>query len=494
MGVQKQIAKIYNLMDKVTTNIPADKTKSEIFNMLGTNSRRVEATVEDVSLSSYGGLLLLREVDNSLGLSKAISTAIKDKRQQGKVKHTVYQMVLARLLLMSLGYDDCNDCFLVKNEPLFVMALCESLELESMPTQPSMSRFENMVDDEDLANIEEVLLNVFISSYETAPVKIILDFDETNTDCYGAQEGTLFNAYYDEYCYMPLLVFEDISGKFVCARLNPGRPSKRTDQAELMRRLVLRLRQVWPDTKIIVRADSAFCSHDFMDWVTESGDNRLQFITGLCPNNRLKEHTVVRRLIAKAFEWKKIHPGTPGKFYGSFRYAAETWGHQQRVVVKVEVTRLAQSDLNIRFVVTNIGGDANITFGLDRDSYGDITAMHIYEEHYCRRGQAELYIGQFKNAASGNRLFCHAMRANCFRLLMSAAVYVLLYAVREKLLKDTELRNATLLSIREKLLMCAVFVERMKTKFKLRLSSRHPLAHVFRDCLRQCCDGRLLAA
>ena len=150
-----------------------------------------------------------------------------------------------------------------------------------------MTRLENRLSRKELFDIGEAFINDFIASYDSEPDSIIIDADDTNADTYGAQQLTLFNAYYGEYCYMPLLLFEGRSGKLILPVLRPGRGNKAINIAGLLKRLILKLRKKWKHTQIIVRGDSHFCSHDFMDWATDRQDG-IHFITGLAGNVKLK--------------------------------------------------------------------------------------------------------------------------------------------------------------------------------------------------------------
>ena len=230
----------------------------------------------------------------------------------------------------------------------------------------------------------------FPTLFELEPVAGFEDADDTNADTYGAQQLTLFNAYYGEYCYMPLLLFEGRSGKLILPVLRPGRGNKAINIAGLLKRLILKLRKKWKHTQIIVRGDSHFCSHDFMDWATDRQDG-IHFITGLAGNVKLKRisanwlDTAIASYEATGEEVRIFH---------SFMYKAGSWKHQQRVVVKIEVNNLGT---NVRYVVTDFKGQ--------RSSF-------IYSDCYCDRGRMEQMISELKNGLKADRMSCNKFTAN----------------------------------------------------------------------------------
>lgn len=170
-----------------------------------------------------------------------------------------------------------------------------------------------------------------------------------NADTYGAQQLTLFNAYYGEYCYMPLQLFEGRSGKLILPILRPGQGNKAINISDLLKQLITKLHKKWKHTQIIVRGDSHFCSHDFMDWATEQQDG-IHFITGLAGNVKLQKITA-HWLDTAVASYKTT--GEEVRMFHSFTYKADSWKHPQMVVVKIEVNSLGT---NVRYVVTDFKG------------------------------------------------------------------------------------------------------------------------------------------
>jgi hypothetical protein len=300
-----------------------------------------------------------------------------------------------------------------------------------------MSRLENKVSTREL--------------YKKEPEVIILDCDDTNFDAHGEQEGSLFNDYYGEYCYMPLLIFEGISGKMILPLLRAGRRNKATNIKGILVRLIAMMSKYWKHTRFIVRGDSHFCSHQFMDWAKDQP--RVQFITGLTGNAALSKK--VKEWVATAQRRYRYHK-TPIKFYKSFTYQAGTWQQEQRVIVKIEMSEMG---INIRYVVTNF-------------KHG--SPQFLYEQLYCGRGQMELDIKELKTYLHSDRTSCHKFKANQFRVFLHAAAYVLLLGLKSEVLPGTALQNASILTIREKVLLTAVHIRQMKSKIKIEFPQNHP--------------------
>ena len=304
----------------------------------------------------------------------------------------------------------------------------------------NMCCFENMVTDDDLLRIQEMFVTMFILSYHgRIPSHIILDCDDTNVDTYGCQEQSLFNGYYDNNCHMPLMVFEGYSGKMTLPLLKPGRKNKAASFEDTIMWLIACLREVWSNTIITVRGDSHFCSHELMEWACLY-NRKVFFITGVAKNNILMDHSVTQDVIKRVRRDYELFKH-PVRTYGEFYYKAGTWGLPQRVVVKTEYTEKGMR--NVRFIVSNIKS---------------MIKQDLYEKSYCGRGRDELSIRQFKEGVKGDRMSCHTFKANKLRIFIHAAAYILMHSIRENARHGTRLEKASILTIREKLMLYAVSV------------------------------------
>jgi hypothetical protein len=409
------------------------------------SSKKVELSFSGGRISSDGGLLLLREVENQLGLLERISSCIADKRDKRYIDHTLKEMITQRVFQIAAGYEDCNDCNDLRSD--LILKVCANRlpqTGEDLASQPTMSRLENAVTTRDLYRIGRQLLDFFVASYPTQPGVVIIDCDDTNNNTYGQQELSLFNDYYHEHCYMPLHIYEGLTGKLITTILKPGRRSKQANVASLLKKVVRHLREQWPDTLILVRGDSHFTSKDFMEWCA---DNPLTgYITGLSGNKRLHE---LARMTIDSAEREYRQYGRPVRRYHSFMYQAGGWDIPQRVVVKVEVTAMGT---NTRYIVSNLT---------------KVRAKELYERGYCARGAMELRIKEHKLYLKSDRSSCGSFHANQFRLFMHSIAYVLLHTMQKELFRGTQYANATFKTIREKIIKTAAWVREMKTKIKV---------------------------
>ncbi|MEI6297106.1 MAG: IS1380 family transposase [bacterium] len=414
--------------------------------------KNIELSFSGDRISSDGGLLLLRELDSQLKLLSSASNCIQDERDKRYIDHSVKELLTQRVFQIAAGYEDCNDCNDLREDMIF--KLCAGRLPQSgndLASQPTMSRLENSVTKTDLFRLGKLLVDAFINSYTTVPSVIILDCDDTNNDIHGQQELALFNNYYNEYCYMPLHIYEGLSGKLITTILKPGRRNKQANVARLLRKLISHLRMQWPDTKIIVRGDSHFASQDFMDWT--GTQSNVGFITGLAGNSKLHELAQVTIESAQR-EFKKYK--NPLKRYHSFMYKAGSWESYQRVIVKVEVSTMGT---NIRYIVTSLT---------------DFRTRDLYEKGYCARGSMELRIKDHKLYLRSDRSSCTKFTANQFRLFLHSMAYILLHTLQKEVLKGTEYANATMKTIQLKIIKTAAWVKEMKTKIKIELPQYCP--------------------
>jgi hypothetical protein len=428
-----------------------------LFHLSDFNNKSTELSFNQEHTSNDGGLLLLKEVDKQIGLIDQLSGCIDDLRHPGYIKHTLNSMFRQRIMQIAAGYEDTNDCNALKDDG--ILKICSNSE-KSLASQPTMCRLENQPSSKELYKMAKVFIDVFVFSYDTPPGCIILDCDDTSALVYGQQELALFNTYYGDHCFMPLHIYEGMTGKLITTILKPGRRSKGIDMYSIMKKLINYLHQKWPDTLIILRGDSHFCSKDFMDW--SHHDNTTGFITGLSGNKALHE---LARVTIESAEREFNQYGKPVKRYHSFEYKATTWEHPQRVVVKVEVSSIGT---NVRYIASSLK---------------NIRAKALYEQGYCARGSAELRIKDHKTYLLSDRMSCNSFKANQFRLFLHSAAYVLIHTLQEQVLKGTEFCKATMKTIQLKILKVAAKVKIMKTKVKIELPIKFYSRWEFEKCL-----------
>lgn len=438
------------LMDKFNTLFPELQTSEteKSFSIKKTGcGKKIRIDFDAPDLSSKGGLVLLEGIDTSF-LDK-IADVIPDWRNQYLILHPMREMVRQRVGQIACGYEDANDCDTLRCDSAVKIFSGRKPSDDELSSQPTMTRLENHISKQTLFDIADVFIDHFIASYAKPPKKIILDVDDTNSNTYGEQQLTLFNDYYGEYCYMPLLIYEGYSGRTILPLLRPGRTNKSLNVFGIFKRLVERVHKAWPGCHILLRGDSHFCSHEFMDWASDS-QPFVGFITGISSNPIL-----MKKIDKPLHRWRRAFEKDrkPMCHYYSFTYRAQSWKHEQRVVAKIEFTRMGE---NIRFIVTS-----------NRNN----TPETLYRR-YCGRGKMELWIKDFK-VLRGDRMSCGSYRANYFRLFLYAAAQVLLYDFKHTAFNDTEVESFTIDRFIKRIMLSAVMIKEQKCAIRVHLVSHH---------------------
>lgn len=405
------------------------------------------------ALSSDAGLLQLKEVDEQIGLTAALAKAITDPRDERYTAHSMHDLVRQTVYQIAAGYEDGNDSNSLRDDPVLKM-MAGRLPLSGSPlaSQPTISRFQNTPSRTDLYRMAACLLERFVASYEEPPEIIVLDFDDTDSPLHGEQQLRLFNAYYDEYCYMPLHVYDGLSGRLVTTILKP-KQLKGPALLAIVRRVVQRLRRAWPETQIVYRGDAHFTKPEVMEYLDEVPG--AMYVSGLHTNTVLAclaEPVVeeARRRFAESGRRKVVR-------FHSVRYKAGSWSRYRRVVIKVEVTA---KGTNTRFVVTDMEA---------------APAQRLYREIYCSRAKAENYLKDHKRYLRSDKASCHRFQANQFRLLLHSAAYILFDTFRREVLRGTEWASATIETLRVGLIKLGARIRELKTRIKIELPSSCPV-------------------
>jgi Transposase DDE domain group 1 len=411
--------------------------------------RVIEADFSGGDLSSDGGLLLLRQVDCHLGLSRRAAAAIPDPRDPERIRHGLRDLLAQRLYGLCCGYEDLNDHKTLRDDLLMQTAVGRD---EALASAPTFSRLENRATRAQAWALHGVLIDQFIASHERPPEELVLDIDASDVPLHGEQELSQFHAYYDHHCYLPLYVF--CGQAMLACYLRPSKIDGAKHAAAVIKLLVTRLRQVWPNTRFIVRGDSGFCRRRLVQWCERA---RVGYIIGLARNARL--HAAVELAEASLADAYAVH-GTKQRLIGEFNYAAKSWRHERRVITRLEY---GNQGTNPRFVVTNLRADA----------------VQLYEQLYCQRGEAENRIKEAQLDLFGTRASCSRFIANQFRVLLAALAYTLMQRLRTLALRATELERASAATIRVRLLKIGAAILRNTRRVRVMLASHHPLRELF---------------
>ena len=218
-------------------------------------------------LSSDAGLVLLKDIDEQLGLTRALAAALSDARDARRIRFTSEDLLKQRIFQIAAGYEDANDANTLRHDPIFKLLLDRLPETGApLASQPTISRFENRVSRTELYRMALVLMDQFIASYDSPPEVIVLDVDDTEDRAHGEQEQIRYDGYYGGYCFMPCHLYEGLSGRLITTILKAKRFSG-AQMLAVLKRVVKRLRHAWPDTRVILRGDSHFAYPEVMAWI-----------------------------------------------------------------------------------------------------------------------------------------------------------------------------------------------------------------------------------
>jgi hypothetical protein len=425
----------------------------------------VVAGFDGGDITSNAGALLLGQVDRGLGLVRRFAQCFSDRRDPRYVEHRVETLVGQRIFGLVLGYEDLNDHDELRRDPTFAVLAgklnpvlrsnCEALAgkstLNRLEHTPRRNGAKYHKIDCDGAQVDALLVELFLEAHERAPREIVLDLDNTDIPLYGGQEGRFFHGYYDEYCYLPLYVF--CGRHLLLARQRRANVAGSDGAIEEATRIVAQIRRKWPKVHIILRADSGFSNDPLMSWCEA---NRVDYVFGLARNSRLEAALVVQLAEAKRL---CMTSGKPARVFRDFPYRTiDSWSRARRVVGKAEHT---PDGANPRFVVTS----------LKRSRLADARAL--YQDLYCARGEAENRIGeQFELFA--DRASSATMPANQLRMWFSAMAYVLVDALRRVGLRHTQFADAAVQTIRLKLLKLGAQVRTSVRRIHFALGSGCP--------------------
>ena len=420
-----------------------DKENQILFPFTPLKGRKITAVFDEPLVSSDGGLMLLREVLIETGIIRSLANALHDPRHPSYVDHPLEEMLTQRVTQICCGYEDANDCDSLRDDPLFKMTAGRFPEQTALASQPTMSRLENQVSVKELLRIAYALIDQFIASFDPAPEAIVLDLDPTADTVHGTQQLALFNAFEDEYCFMPFHLYDGLSGKLITTVLRSGKTPTDREIISVLKRVISRLRKAFPKTRLIFRADSHHTKPAVMDWLESRG---VDFVTGLGINQRIKEQFAG---VLEEARLKYKRTGREARTFASGFYQAKSWSRARRVICRVLVTANGE---DMRFIVT---------------SFEHSGAKYLYETVYCGRGAMELMIKDHKNGLNSDRTSCHRFTANQFRLFLHSAAYVVMHYLRREKLKGTQLACAQFNTIRLRLLKIGARIESGRTRILL---------------------------
>jgi hypothetical protein len=436
------------------------------FDLPSVARKKVSVGFDGGQLSSDAGVLLLRGVEKRLGLAERLASCLKDRRKPECIVHPLEEMLRLRMFAIAAGYEDADDCDLLRHDPIFKMAMGHAPESgDPLCSQPTMSRLENAPKKIEIARLMAAMVDQFCKSYRKAPASITLDIDDTFDAVHGHQQLSLFNAHYDERCFLPIHIYEGTSGKPVAVILREGKTPTGVEVRTILKHVVARIRRHWPKVHILIRGDSHYGRHEAMEWCESQG---IDYIFGFGGNAAL--YAMTRQAADELCVIRATSGAQRLRRFSALHYGAKSWGKERHIAARIEAT---PKGLDIRYAVTSLKA----------------RPKELYENVYCARGQAENFIKWHKAQLASDRTSCRDPKANQFRLILHTAAYWLLLAMRGASPKRSFWARAEFSTLRLHLIKIAARVVEGAARIRVFLPSACPDAAVFRSLA-----GRLCAA
>jgi hypothetical protein len=429
------------------------------FSFPAVSRKQVTAAFDGGRLTSDGGVMLLAMAERRLGVAHRLARCFPDRRDPARITHTLSDMIGARIFAISCGYEDADDFDFLRTDPAFKLACGKLPDTGSdLCSQPTLSRLENAPSLKDAIRLTWALVDQWMVSYEREPASVTLDIDDTCDVVHGHQQLSLFNAHYDERCFLPIHIYDTERSRPVAVILRPGKTPSGVEVRAHLRRLVRHIRKRWPKTRVLFRGDGHYARPEAMAWCETNGAGYVFGLPGTKPLSRKVDEAADAIRTERALDDKDVVRG-----YTETRHRAKSWDRERRANARIEATRLG---LDIRFVVTN----------LDHGS-----PEWLYENVYCARGQAENLIKLHKTQLASDRTSCRSAIANQVRLVLHTAAYWLMLAVREAIPKARDLASAEFAKLRLRLIKIAARVIETARRVRLAFAASCPEADLFRS-------------
>jgi hypothetical protein len=437
------------------------------FDLPSVRRKKLTIDFDGGNQSSDGGLLLLREAERQLGVCRRLAEAMPDRRDPDRVRHAMFEMVMARASAIACGYEDAIDLDRLRHDPLMKVAVGRCPETGApLASQSTISRLENAPSKTEAARLSAALLDQFGTSVKPGKLEV-LDIDDTFCAAHGGQQLAFWNAHHDERGFASMHIYHVASGRPVATILRPARTPKGTEVGTVIKHVTKRLRRHWPKTRIVWRGDSHYGRVEAMEWAE---DHDADYIFGLAGN------AVLDALVAETATNLRFHHALSSKpklrTYASFMYQAGSWKRSCKVVARLECSLQPvaagetgmRQEVDIRYIVTSLKG----------------SAQHLYDNVYCQRGQMENLIKLHKAQLASDRMSCHSATANQVRLVLHTAAFWLMHGVRAAIPRANPLAKGEFATIRERLIKIGARVIEHIARIRVQLPTSCPEGALFR--------------
>ena len=441
-----------------------DSERGVRFEAIGKKS--IEVVFDGERRSSDGGATLLAAIDRRLGLTARLAAMLVDSRAESRIEHSYLTMFRQRVFAIALGYADQNDSARIGTDPVLKLVCGPTVTDDgALASQPTLSRFEHAPEGRELVALSRTLEDQVLSSLSRRHRRarqITIDLDGSEDPTHGQQPFSFFNGYYESWCYLPLFGFISVDGEseqhLFHARLRPGTVKEVRCSLALLRRIVPELKRRFRRARILIRLDAGFAHPRLFELLDELDVDYLVAVGSNPVLDGLAESRMrASRVLAERF-------GMSVQLFGEGQYRAKTWPNARRVIFKAEVVCLGERTPrdNARFVVTNLRRSPERLWQL-----------------YRARGDVENRIKELHHGLEIDRTSCTSFLANQFRVLETAAAFVLLQALRGEP-RNTELARAQVTTLRERLFKIGATVKESCRRIVLSLPRSYPWIDVWR--------------
>jgi len=432
------------------------ETQNRPFQLSFNSSLKVD--FQGSRVTSDGGLVLVRELDERLGLSELVDRHLSDSRRGKNI-----QLPLADLLRQSIysrlaGYADVNDAQRLSQDPTFRLIGSRKIWERGAALTSRLQSFETEVltQADNLAGLA-ALNRELVARAEAidSPRRIVLDMDSTEIPVYGEQEQSAYNGHFESTCYHPLLLFNR-EGDCLTAKLRPGNVHSAEGWEELL--LPEIERQQAQGKEVVFRADAAFAKPELYEALEERD---VKYAIRLPANDNLQRK--ITELLTRPVGRPSHQPVVR---YKSFLYQAASWTMVRRVVAKVEF-HYGELFPRVGFIVTSLAASSRAVV-----------------RFYNKRGTAEQWIKESKQAVAMTRLSCHRFRANEVRLWLSLIAYNLGNLWR-RLALPAPIGKWSLTSLQQRLVKTGGRLIQHARYYWLQLAEGHLTRRLFAGMLRK---------
>ena len=412
----------------------------------------IDVTFDGGQIVSDAGLLAVRALEKPLGVIAGLAQRLPDPRSPKYIEHSVEALLTQAVYQVLAGYPDYNDAQELRQDPLFQILADVSPDADNpLACGSTLARFayaytrrqaelppeerpvlleRRAAQCQRVKIVNDYLVDLFIRTRHRPPAEVILDADASDDPVHGGQALSGYHGYYRQHQYLPLFVYDGASGFPLAVWLRPGTVHASLGAAEVLDRVVTKLRMAWPGVRIRVRSDNGLAVPGLYDYCEAHG---LPYVFGYASN------PVLQRATAQALADLELYYAFYGRrepvvqrFEALTDYQAESWSHPRRIVAKIEITPQGSQR---RFVVTN----------------QDDPPAAVYQGFYVQRGNVpEHPIGEMKNGLRADRLSACGFCANAFRLLVHTLAYAIVVLFREAAAAIPEVATATVSTLRQR--------------------------------------------